>query len=305
MIDIRRAMKSNRTMKSLTGLSLQKFYNLLPYFELIIKEEKAKAFKNNRDRQRASGGGAKHSLDSVKLQLFYILFYLKVYPTFDLAGFFFDVDRSQTNRWTHALLPILEKTLGRRCVLPERKISNVAEFVMKFGELKDVFIDGTERRVQRPKDTKRQVKNYSGKKKTHTIKNIVMNDESKKILLLTPTLHGSMHDKKLYDKLSLGNSIPSDVTQWLDGGFLGVDKTHLDISVVMPKKKPKGKELTQKEKEENHVISSIRVKSEHAIGGMKRLRCVSDIYRNKKANVEDKFMVLSAGIWNLEIEKVA
>lgn len=292
-------------MKSLTGLSRHKFKELLPYFELIILEERSKAFKNNKERQRAPGAGAKHTLESTRLQLFYILFYLKVYPTFDLAGFFFEVDRSQTHRWTHALLPILEKAMGRRCVLPERKIRNVEEFMMKFGEIRDVFIDGTERRIQRPKDAKKQSKNYSGKKKTHTTKNIVINDEGGRILVVTPTMHGSIHDKKVYDRLGLGNGIPGDVAQWLDTGFLGVDKTHPGMTVVMPKKKPRGKELAPEEKEENRTISSIRIKSEHAIGGIKRLRCMSDIYRNKKTNVEDKFMLLSAGIWNLEIEKAA
>ena len=304
MINIQRAMRSNRIMKSLTGTSRSKFKSLLPYFEIIVREESAKVVKNSKNRQRAAGAGTKHTLDTVELQLFYVLFYMKVYPTFDVAGFIFGVDRSQTNRWTHKLLPILEKTLDRKMVLPKRKIDNVDEFIILFPDTKDIFIDGTERPVQRSIDYKKQKLNYSGKKKRHTVKNIVANDENRRILFVTPTVKGSMHDKKIYDKYTIGDFIPNTTTQWVDTGFIGIDKDY-DIDIQMPKKKPKGKELTDEEKENNKIISSIRVINENAIGGIKRLRCVSDVYRNKKANIEDKFMIISAGIWNHEIEKTA
>jgi len=303
-MNIKRAMRSNRIMKSLTGLSRDKFKSLLPYFEIIVKEENGKRVKNNRNRQRASGAGAKHTLQTIESQLFYILFYMKVYPTFDVAGFIFNVDRSQTNRWTHKLLPILEKALDRKMVLPKRKIESVDEFMRLFPYTKDIFIDGTERAVQRSTDYKKQKLNYSGKKKRHTVKNIVANDEDRRVLFVTPTVRGSMHDKKIYDKYTIGDSIPNTVTQWVDTGFAGIDKKY-DIDVQMPKKKPKGKDLTDEEKENNKIISSIRVINENAIGGIKRLRCVNDIYRNRKANIEDRFMIISAGIWNHEIEKTA
>jgi len=304
MINIERAMRSNRIMKSLTGLSRAKFEELLPYFEMIVTEENSKRIKNRKDRRRAAGGGRKHTLEKIEEKLFYILFYLKVYPTFDVAGFIFDVNRSQTHRWTHQLLPLLEKALGRKMVLPKRRIESVEEFLRLFPEVRDIFIDGTERRVQRSQDPKQQRANYSGKKKTHTVKNIVANDENKRILLLSPTVKGSMHDKKIYDRQGLGNVIPKEVTQWMDTGFQGVDKLY-DISIEMPKKRPRGKELSEEERENNKTISSIRTTSEHAICGIKRMGCVNNVYRNKKGNVEDRFMLISAGIWNLELEETA
>ena len=45
-----------------------------------------------------------------------------------------------------------------------------------------------------------------------------------------------MHDKKMYDHEGLGNIIPEYVTQWVDTGFLGINK-ECDIDVEMPKKK--------------------------------------------------------------------
>ena len=42
MININKALKNNRILKSLTGLSIEKFKELVPYFETILNEEKGK-----------------------------------------------------------------------------------------------------------------------------------------------------------------------------------------------------------------------------------------------------------------------
>ena len=200
----------------------------------------------------------------------------------------------------HQLLPILEKALERRVVLPKRKIENVTEFMRLFPEVKDLFIDGTERRVERSSDSKQQRLDYSGKKKAHTKKNLILNDDKRRIILVTPTVKGSMHDKKIYDKYGLGDSIPNDVTQWVDTGFQGIQNEY-DIDVQIPKKNTKKKKLTFEDKENNKTISGIRVINEHAIGGIKRMRAINDVYRNRKGNTSDKLMIVSAGIWNLFI----
>jgi hypothetical protein len=93
-------------------------------FEEVLKEKEEEKAKKE-ERKRRLGGGRKHTLSGVVEKLFFILFYLKCYPTFDLAGFIFDVDRSQACRWVHSLLALLEKALGKEMVLPCRKISNV------------------------------------------------------------------------------------------------------------------------------------------------------------------------------------
>ena len=53
-----------------------------------------------------------------------------------------------------------------------------------------------------------------------------------------------------------------------------------------PKKDPKGGQLTDQEKETNRHISSIRIRVEHAIGGVKRFRIVKDKLRNWKEGVQ-------------------
>ncbi len=59
-----------------------------------------------------------------------------------------------------------------------------------------------------------------------------------------------------------------------DTGYQGYNPKN--ITIIMPTKKPKGKELTQEQKDKNKEISSKRVLIEHAIGGVKILRIVKD-----------------------------
>lgn len=281
-------------MRAITGLDTKAFNQLTKTFGQVLDKL---IIQDDAPRKRSIGGGRTHSLETIEEKLFFILFYLKCYPTFDLAGLFYDVDRSQTNRWVHFLIPVLQETLGRELVLPKRKINSVEEFLRLFPEVKDIIIDGTERPVQRPKKKKQQQKHYSGKKKRHTKKNILISDTGKRVLVLTHTKPGKHHDNALFKKSQLPEKIPKEVGCWLDLGFKGIQNEY-DLSIVMPHKKPRTTDLTEEQKQDNCLISGIRVIGEHAIAGVKRLRCVSDVYRNKKVNVADQFMLLSCGIWN-------
>jgi hypothetical protein len=235
-------------------------------------------------------------------ELFFILFYLKTYPTFDIAGFIFEVHRSQPQRWYKPLLSALEKTLKRKLVFPKRKIRSMEEFLQAFPEVKDIFIDGTERKTQRPKNAKNQRNQYSGKKKAHTRKNTIISTEKKRIILVSPTKNGKIHDKPQLEKEGTLDNIPTEVNIWVDKGYEGIKKLIKNGNTVfMPKKKPKNGELTPEEKEENKIISSIRITVEHAIGGLKRFRCLTDLYRNKKG-IDDKLIAICAGLWNFHLQ---
>jgi hypothetical protein len=77
-------------------------------------------------------------------KLFFILFYFKCYPSFDLAGLIFEMHRSQAHEWMHRLQPILEATLGKKMGLPELKLTSIEEFVARFPGVERVMIDRTE-----------------------------------------------------------------------------------------------------------------------------------------------------------------
>lgn len=295
-MDISKAFKSDRVLKSLTGMSILEFEELAILFDTLLQSMPVK-----KRRKRAPGAGRRSVLQGAKEKLFFILFYLKVYPTYDLAGFFFKTDRCQPCRWVQSLLPQLEKVLQRSCVLPKRKIRSVKEFLDAFPDVADIFVDGTERRIQRPKSTKKQKKSYSGKKKTNTRKNIVATDENKRVLFVSPSKSGRRHDKHLLDKAEFLSGIPPGSTLWVDTGFQGIEHV-LDqpISIMRPAKRTKRKPLTPEQKQENKTISSIRIIVENAISGIKRFGSLTQLYRNRKGQ-DDKFFITAAGLWNFHL----
>jgi hypothetical protein len=273
------------------GVSAKEFNALLVTFTAVWRKE-----AESKKRERAVGGGRNGRIKSPRNKLFFILWYLKVYPTYDVAAYVFGSSKTKTNVWVTNILPLLKKTLGREIVLPRRRITTREEFFAAFPEMREVMVDGLERPTLRSKKDKTQGKHYSGKKKRHMRKAVIVTDRTRRILALTPTKHGRIHDKKLFDKAQL--HIPHDVAILADTGFQGLQKSH--ENTLLPKKKPRGDVLTAAEKAMNTLISSCRMPVEHAIGGLKRFGAASAIYRNRRGQ-DDDFLLVAAGLWNYHL----
>ena len=309
-MDMQRAVRDGRLMKAVTGMSAKEFESLAEDFENELEREMRlqydEAVKKGK-RERKPGGGRKGILENGCEKLFFTLFYFKCYPTFDLLGLIFDLDRSNACRNVHKLIPIIEKILGEAMVMPKRKTHTIEELFEIFPEVQDLFIDATERPTQRPQDEDEQKENYSGKKKRHTKKNTIISDEDKEIRYLGPTVEGKKHDYGSFNDEFPTEPPPGipppqeDMRFWTDLGYIGIENEYPWLNTIMPKKKPKGGELTEDEKSVNKMISGIRIKVEHAIGGVKRFGIVSDVFRNKTDNFDDKVMEISCGLWNYHL----
>lgn len=118
-----------------------------------------------------------------------------------------------------------------------------------------------------------------------------------RILYLSETYEGSVHDKAICDEEF--TAFPWGIKLHQDTGFQG----HLPVGVevIQPLKKPKGKELTESQKQENKVKSSVRVVVEHAIGRVKICRIVKDKIRLWKPQVKDKVMQICCGLHNFRL----
>lgn len=299
MLNLDRIYKKERLMRGMTGLTIKQFNELIEAFDNVY-EKTIDADRSKRGCERKKGAGKKPRLATARLKLFFVLIYLKCYPTYDVLGVLFDLDGGNCCDWIKRLLPVLETTLGEKHMLPARKIRSVEEFLRLFPHEKDLLIDGTERRTQRSSCHKTQRKHYSGKKGCHTRKNLAMVNPERKILFLSPTKAGRYHDKKLFDKETSFRFIPSDRHLWLDKGFQGVQHQHKNV--MIPKKKPKNGALTGSEKEQNRLISALRMPIEHVFAGLKRMNCLHHVYRNRNGQ-DDQFIFLSAGLWNLNLER--
>jgi len=298
MLNIERALHSPRALQALTGVSRTGFEQLENRFTAVVGEQRAK-----RRYKRAPGAGRKHTLRTLRAKLFFLLLYLKCYPTFDVAGLLFEVDRSRACRWVGAWLPLLEAVLGRAAVLPARQIRSVAEFLQRFPEVQDLFLDGTERPTQRPQQAGQQRARYSGKKKRHTIKNVIGNDATKRIVLLGETQGGRVHDYPLLQASGWLPQLPAGLRLWVDRGFQGIEQAAPQLAVFQPSKKPRGGRLPRWARGLNRLVAKVRVRAEHAIAGIKRLRCLTDVYRNRRKTLEDRLMVVGCGLWNLHLQQ--
>jgi len=285
--------KNEKLLIALTTLTLAEFEELLAIFERIWDEWVAA--NQTEGRERGFGGGRKPVLKKDEDKLLFILCHFKTCPPQIVLGHMFGMSQSQANEWIHRLDGILRTALGEMGHLPEREPEKLAEILAGDGE-KDVIIDGADRKIQRPKDNEKQKEHYSGKKKTHTVKNnVVVGAEDRKVKYLSGTCEGKKSDKKLCDEENL--TFPAEVTLYKDKGFQGYEPEGTET------KQPKGGELTIDEKVENAVISGIRVVVEHVISGIKRCRIVKDIFRNTKDKFNDVVMEIACGLHNFRTSR--
>ena len=270
MTHYKRLAKSSKTFRRLTGLTVEKFEELLSQLETHWFQQNAKRLLG-RKRRRSPRSGNQFSL-CLGDRLLMLLMYYRTYVTHSFLEFLFHLDESNVGRNIRLLEPILQLIFK----IPEKKI------VMSEDEIQELFFDGTEQRIHRPK--KRQRRSYSGKKKHHTIKHQVVIAKVKKpkgrgrkkrklrIKAVSKSFHGTVHDKKIYDQAKA--NAPPGVPEYGDSGYRGVDK------MILPKRKAKGKPLEKHKKRFNRRHSSKRVCVEHAIGHMKIYKILHHRFRN-------------------------
>ena len=299
MLDLERVKRDDRLLRALTGLNLKALTALQPSFAQALAEAPIPR-RSQQPRERAVGGGRKPRLVSVEDKLIYILVYFKCYPTFDLAGLLFDLDRSQANRWMHRLQPVLEAALGQQLALPKRKLSSLSEFVEAFPEVKRVILDVTERPVQRAKDNAKQRDDYSGKKKRHTRSHLALVEPDRKILIFSHAYAGRHNDKGILNQEGWAEWIPDEVVIQGDLGFFGLQNEV--VNVELPLKKPRGGQLSDDQKADNRALASERVVCEHSFAGLKRYGIAHQVYRNRIEGFDDRSMVTAAGLWNFYLE---
>lgn len=128
MLNYYKSIRSERQLKSLTGLGKKQFEELLAAFSESSNEISDETYKKNRiKRSRRPGGGRKGQLPNAENKLFFILFYLKNYPTFDVLGFIFDLNPSNAEENVKKLLPILNGAQSKLSVLPKRSLKSDSE----------------------------------------------------------------------------------------------------------------------------------------------------------------------------------
>lgn len=160
-------VRDDRQMRALTGLSISQFDILLAVFSEVYETLAWEAYQEglkNGTRKRRPGGGRKGALPTMRDKLLFLLYYFKVYPTFDVLGTQFGMGRSKAHENLYNLLPILYQTLVELEVMPQRKFSSAEELRETLEGIDTILIDVTERNYRRSQDNDKQREHYSGKK---------------------------------------------------------------------------------------------------------------------------------------------
>jgi DDE superfamily endonuclease len=157
--------------------------------------------------------------------------------------------------------------------------------------------DGTERRIVRPQDPVEQQASYSGKKRDHTVKNVLLVNALLVILFLSDSHGGRVHDLRIAEATPYPLPVGSGLLQ--DLGFLSF--TLPEVAILMPTKKPRGGELSLEQERANQALHQRRLRIEHVNSSVKRCRIVKDRIRLWKAGVCNLVMELCCALHNFRV----
>lgn len=288
------------TFLALTSLTIAEFDYLLSAFTPLWE----KYYKHHtlEGKKRILPAFAEHGnalLKGMDQKLFFLLVYMKnnSLQTFQAASF--GLFQAKVSKIYRILLAILDDTLARLNLAPCRDSATLKETLSKLSD-RVFWLDGTETPIQRNIDQDTQQEDFSGKQHGHRLKNLTLCTASQHIHYLSSTESGCMHDKTLADLDPL--ELPAQSILKQDLGFLG--HAPKGVTIEMPIKKPKSRELTFGQKLYNQLFSATRVVVEHANSGLKRVRMLKDVCRVHHGVVRDRIRVVACGLHNLRVSSL-
>lgn len=277
--------------------------------KIRILWDKAEYERLNRpNRMRRIGGGRLYTLELLKEQVITTLLYYKLHFTQEFLGDLVGIDQSNVSRLLRKMLPLIEEAAD-----PElknylaqakedcEKIATFEQLYKRHPDLRDVSIDATEQACYRSEKYDKQKKYYSGKSKQHAIKVQISVARSGRILDVSQSYAGSVHDKTIIDEEKTVEKFDKRVPQRFDSGYQGVKKEHPTYYIIAPTKKPKGGELTPLEKEQNRANSKRRVIAEHGMSRIKKFRICANTFRQPLLDTHNQTFRNVAALLNFRL----
>jgi DDE superfamily endonuclease len=129
------------------------------------------------------------------------------------------------------------------------------------------------------------------------LKNLLLINQALRILFLSETHPGRVHDKRIADTtpspLPAGSQLRQD---------LGVQAFTLDgVDILQPTKKPRGHKLTRAQKAGNRQLARRRVRIEHVNSSVKRCRMLKETIRLWKTGIRDMVMEIGCALHNFRV----
>jgi DDE superfamily endonuclease len=275
--------------RSLTGYTPEQFDALFADFAPAYSQRcqaLATTKKEGKPRQRAVGGGPRHR-HPLPTRLLIALFWLRVYPSFEVLAFFFSLNKTNVHDAVNDMLTTLA-TLAQfpfeRPSAERKKRHSVAAVMEAFPDVR-LVIDAKEQRIQRPKSSKeedRQRPYYSGKKKCHTLKNQVAVEPDGRIGAVSASVPGGgIHDLVLLRMTRLMERLEPGEAAMTDKGYQGLGKYYPEHRIYQPIKAQKNRPLTEEEKANNRKIARYRIVVEHTNAQLNQYQVLGQVYRHE------------------------
>jgi hypothetical protein len=277
--------------RSLTGHTPDQFEALFAQFAPAHQQRCRAATttkRGHKPRQRAFGGGRRYRYD-LRTRLLVGLLWARVYPTLEVLGFLFSLDKTNVHDIVNEMVTTLETMADfpfERPATDRKKLRTVAAVMDAFPAVR-LVIDAKEQRIQRPKSSKendQQRPYYSGKKKCHTLKNEIAVQPDGTIGALSASVPGgAIHDLTLLRATGLIERLdPKTEAAMLDKGYDGIRKDYPEHTLYLPFKARRNRPLTAEEKVYNRDLSRYRIVVEHANAQLNQFQVLSQVYRQAR-----------------------
>ena len=306
-----------------TSLTLDEFQQLVPPFEAAFHARMAAWRMDGKPRTARRFTVYKNCpLPTPEDRLLFILAYLKTYALQVVQGRLFGMVQSKANQWIHVLFPALLAALRALGDAPARSLTALAQRLgVSEADAATVVAPLEEEPAPEvavpaaapaspllpmtapngassaPKTLLNRQRCYSGKKKDHTVKNVLLVNALLVILFLSDTHGGRVHDLRIAEATPYPLPAGSGLLQ--DLGFLSF--TLPEVEILMPTKKPRGAELTLEQQLANQALHQRRLRIEHVNSSVKRCRIVKDRIRLWKEGVRDLVMELCCALHNFRV----
>jgi transposase len=293
MITYEKLLKKPQVAKSLIGMVLVEFDTFYAEFETAHAERLQSSTKtrSKTKRQRAVGAGRKHKYD-LRDRLLMTLFWLKAYTTYEILGFFYDLDKTNIEDNLKLILETLVSMTSFNFERPKaerKKLHSVAEVMDAFPEVR-LVIDAKEQPVERPKNKKdkdgnvqdRQKPYYSGKKKTHTLKNQAAVSPTGLIEHASESVPGgATHDLNLLRQTDLLSELGEGEAAMMDKGYDGIVADYPDKKLYLPFKARRNHPLTEEQKAYNRFLAKYRIVVEHTMAQLNKFQVLAQRFRHQ------------------------
>jgi transposase len=306
MITYQRLQRHPEASSSLIGMNLAAFEQLYQEFAPRHQGRRAQATVTRRSgtaRKRAAGGGRKATY-ALQDRLLMTLFWLRVYTTYAVLGFLYDLDKTNIEDTLKDVLATLDTMSEFTFERPsaERVKLRTAQAVMDAFPAVRLVIDAKEQRIQRPhagrdNQGQRQDKQkpyYSGKKKTHTLKNQFAVRPDGYIEAVSSSVPGSTHDLTLLRQSNLLDHLDAAQAAMLDKGYDGIRNDYPALTLYHPHKARRNHPLTDDQKADNRHLSKYRIVIEHTLAQVSQFQVLAQLYRHARDRHSQLVRIVSA-----------